>query len=127
MHPMLTIFDRLERGEVVEAPDALSPLLGEVSGHARRASEEAVMLGEALEGLLNVNLARVTVRQNVIIQQVSAWAAIVAAVTIITGVYGMNFQHMPELGWVVGYPLALAIMVLTGVVLRWHFKRVGWL
>ena len=54
------------------------------------------MLGEALDGLLNVNLARVTVRQNVIIQQVSAWAAIAAA-TIITGIYGMNFRHMPEL------------------------------
>ena len=127
MHPMLTIFDRLERGELVEAPQALSPLLGDVSDHARRLSEEVVMLGEALDGLLNANLARVTVRQNVIIQQVSAWAAIAAVATIITGIYGMNFRHMPELGWVFGYPLAIAIMALTVVVLRWYFKRVGWL
>ena len=127
MHPMLTIFDRLERGELVEAPEALSPLLGDVSDHARRLSEEVMMLGEALDGLLNANLARVTVRQNVIIQQVSAWAAIAAVATIITGIYGMNFRHMPELGWVFGYPLAIAIMILTVVVLRWYFKRVGWL
>ena len=127
MHPMLTIFDRLERGELVEAPQALSPLLGDVSDHARRLSEEVTMLGEALDGLLNANLARVTVRQNVIIQQVSAWAAIAAVATIITGIYGMNFRHMPELGWVFGYPLAIAIMALTVVVLRWYFKRVGWL
>jgi magnesium transporter len=127
MHPMLTIFDRLERGELVEAPHALSPLLGDVSDHARRLSEEIMMLGEALDGLLNANLARVTVRQNVIIQQVSAWAAIAAVVTIVTGIYGMNFRHMPELGWVFGYPLAIAIMALTVVVLRWYFKRVGWL
>jgi magnesium transporter len=127
MHPMLTIFDRLERGELVEAPHALSPLLGDVSDHARRLSEEIMMLGEALEGLLNANLARVTVRQNVIIQQVSAWAAIAAVVTIVTGIYGMNFRHMPELGWVFGYPLAIAIMALTVAVLRWYFKRVGWL
>ena len=127
MHPMLTIFDRLERGELVEAPKALSPLLGDVSDHARRLSEEVTMLGEALDGLLNANLARVTVRQNVIIQQVSAWAAIAAVATIITGIYGMNFRHMPELDWIFGYPMAIAIMVLTVVVLRWYFKRVGWM
>jgi magnesium transporter len=127
LHPMLTIFDRLERGELVEAPKALSPLLGDVSGHARRLSEEVMMLGEALDGLLNANLARVTVRQNVIIQQVSSWAAIAAVATIITGIYGMNFRHMPELEWIFGYPMAIAIMILTVVVLRWHFKRVGWL
>jgi magnesium transporter len=127
MHPMLTIFDRLERGELVGAPPALSPLLGDLSDHARRLSEEVMMLGEALDGLLNANLARVTVRQNVIIQQVSAWAAIAAVATIITGIYGMNFRHMPELGWVFGYPLAIAIMAVTVVVLRWYFKRVGWL
>ena len=86
------------------------------------------MLGEALDGLLNANLARVTVHQNVIIQQVTASRAAIAAVaTIITGIYGMNFRHMPELGWMFGYPLAIAIMALTVVVLRWYFKRVGWL
>ena len=127
MHPMLTVFDRLQRGELVDEPQELSPLLDDVSDHARRLSEEVMMLGEALDGLLNANLARVTVRQNVIIQQVSAWAAIAAVTTIITGIYGMNFRHMPELGWVFGYPLAIAIMAVTVVVLRWYFKRVGWL
>ena len=74
------------------APSALAPLFGDVCDRARRLSDEVTMLGEALDGLLNVNLARVTVRQNVIIQQVSAWAAIAAAATIITGIYGMNFR-----------------------------------
>jgi hypothetical protein len=49
------------------------------------------------------------------------------ATTIITGIYGMNFRHMPELGWIFGYPLAIAIMAITVVVLRWYFTRVGWL
>jgi len=97
MHPTLTVLDRLERGGLVECPSALAPLFGDVSDRARRLSDEVTMLGEALDGLLNDNLARVTVRQNVIIQQVSAWAAIAAAATIITGIYGMNFRHMPEL------------------------------
>jgi len=119
MHPMLMIFDRLERGELVEAPQALSPLLGDVSDNARRLSEEVMTLGEALDGLLNANLARVSVRQNVIVQQVSTWTAIAAVAIIITGIYGMNFRHMPELGWVFGYPLAIAIRAITVVVLRW--------
>ena len=127
MHPMLTVLDRLERGEVVEVPEALVPLLGDISDQARRLSEEVRMLGEALDGLLNANVARVTVHQNVIIQQVSAWAAIAAVATIITGVYGMNFRHMPELDWLYGYPMAIAIIIVTVVVLRWYFTRVGWL
>jgi magnesium transporter len=126
MHPMLTIVDRLERGELM-GPGALQPLLGDVGDRARRLSEEMMMVGEALDALLNANLARVTVRQNVIIQQVSAWAAIAAVATIVTGIYGMNFRHMPELDWVFGYPMAIAIMVVTVVVLRWYFKRVGWM
>ena len=96
MHPMLTVFDRLERGELDGAPHALSPLLDDVSDHARRLSEEVRMLGEALDGLLNANLARVTVRQNTIIQQVSAWAAIAAVATIISRIYGMNFRTCPR-------------------------------
>ena len=77
-------------------------------------------LGGALDGLLDVNLARVTVRQNVIVQKVSSWAAIAAVPTIIAGIYGMNFRHMPELGWPFGYPLAILIMIIA-------VRRVGWL
>jgi magnesium transporter len=127
LHPMLAIFDTLERGEPVESPEELRPLFRDVGDHARHLSEEVMQLGEALDGLLNANLARVTVRQNVIVQQVSSWAAIAAVPTIITGIYGMNFRHMPELGWPLGYPLALFIMVVAVLVLRWNFRRVGWL
>jgi len=97
---------------------------------ASESNELAAGLGVqrlALDGLLNANLAQVTVRQNVIIQQVSAWAAIAAVVTIITGISGINFRHMPEFGWMFGYPLAIAIMARTVVVLSSYCKRVGWL
>ena len=104
VHPMLAIFDTLERGEPVESPEGLQPHLRDVGNHARRLSEEVVQLGNALDGLLNANVARVTYRQNVIIQQVSSWAAIAAVPTIITGVYGMNFRHMPELDWTYWLP-----------------------
>jgi magnesium transporter len=127
VHPMLAIFDTLERGKPIESPEDLRPLLRDVGDHARRLSEELMQLGEALDGLLNANLARVTVRQNEIVQQVSGWAAIAAVPTIIAGIYGMNFRHMPELDWTFGYPLAILIMVVAVLLLRWNFRRVGWL
>lgn len=127
VHPMLAIFDTLERGQPIESPEDLRPLLHDVGDHARRLAEEIMQLSEALDGLLNANLARVTVRQNVIIQQVSGWAAIAAVPTVITGIYGMNFRHMPELDWTFGYPLAILVMVVAVLLLRWNFRRVGWL
>ncbi len=127
IHPVLPMLDTLERGESVETPEALRPFLRDVSDHAMRLTEELAQLSSRLEGLLNVNLARVTVRQNVTVQKVSAWAAIAAVPTIITGIYGMNFRYFPELGWPLGYPLAIVIMVVAVVALRWHFRRIGWL
>ena len=72
-------------------------------------------------------MSGVTVRQNTVLQKVSGWAAIVAVPTVITGIYGMNFDHMPELGWRFGYPLALVGMVVVVVVLYRRFKRTGWM
>ena len=105
----------------------LRPFLRDVGDHARRLTEELAQLSSRLDGLLNANLARVTVRQNVIMQKVSAWAAIAAVPTIIAGIYGMNFRHFPELRWPLGYPLAIVIMIAAVLVLRWHFRRIGWL
>ncbi len=85
------------------------------------------MLSGRLDALLSANLARVTVRQNVIVQKVSAWGAIAVVPTIITGIYGMNFRRFPELGWAFGYPFALVVMILAVLVLRWRFRRAGWL
>ncbi|HEX2370599.1 MAG TPA: CorA family divalent cation transporter [Acidimicrobiia bacterium] len=127
VHPALPILDTLERGEPVASPHALRPFLRDVGDHARMLTEALTQLSSRLDGLLNANLARVTVRQNVIVQKVSAWAAIAAAPTIIAGIYGMNFRYFPELGWLFGYPLAIVIMVVAVVVLRWHFRRIGWL
>jgi magnesium transporter len=127
VHPVLPILDTLELDEPVASPEALRPFLRDVGDHARRLTEELAQLSSRLDGLLNANLARVSMRQNVIVQKVSAWAAIGAAPTVITGIYGMNFRHFPELGWPLGYPLAIGLMVGAVVVLRWHFRRIGWL
>jgi magnesium transporter len=126
LHPLLGIFDELERAEPPSVPKHLQAQYRDVDDHVRRVHEEAVLLGEALDGLLNVNLSGVTVRQNRVVQKVSGWAAIAAVPTIMTGIYGMNFRHMPELAWEVGYPIVLVLMIAVVVGLRWYFKTVGW-
>jgi magnesium transporter len=127
VHPALAVLDSVARDKSQRSSESLRPLLGDVRDRARGVSEETMMLSNALDGLLDANVAQVTVRQNVIIQKVSAWAAIAAAPTIITGIYGMNFRHFPELRWPLGYPFAILCMVVAVLALRWNFRRLGWL
>jgi magnesium transporter len=82
---------------------------------------------ELLTGILAANLTQASVRQNEDVRKISAWAAIVAVPTLITGIYGMNFDHIPGLGWTFGFPLALAVMALVCFALYRNFKRAGWL
>jgi magnesium transporter len=77
--------------------------------------------------VLTSNLTQVTVRQNEDVRKISAWAAIIAVPTMIAGIYGMNFEHMPELGWSFGYPLILTIIVSACVAVYGYFKHIGWL
>lgn len=108
--------------------------LRNVRGRALRVTEQAESLRELLQNILGVNLTLVGVeqnsrmqRQNDQVQKVSAWAAILVVPTIITGVYGMNFRHMPELDWLFGYPYALVLMATVSGILYLGFKRSGWL
>jgi magnesium transporter len=82
---------------------------------------------ELLSNLLQANLTQVTIAQNADMRRISAWVAIVAVPTAIAGIYGMNFEHMPELKWTFGYPLALGVMATICAALYWRFKRAGWL
>jgi magnesium transporter len=67
------------------------------------------------------------VRQNDVIKEISSWAAIITVPTFMASVYGMNFTHMPELKWRIGYPLALLAMAVAVFLLHRFFKRIGWL
>ena len=90
-------------------------------------SEQVDGFDDLLTSVLNANLAQVSVQQNSDMRRISAWVAIVAVPTMIAGIYGMNFDHMPELRWRYGYPLALAVMTGLCLVLYRAFKRSGWL
>jgi magnesium transporter len=80
-----------------------------------------------LTTLVNAALAEVTTRQNEDMRKISAWAAIALVPTAIAGIYGMNFQDMPELSWTFGYPMALAVIVALCVTLYLVLRRRGWL
>jgi magnesium transporter len=77
--------------------------------------------------MLSVHLSRVSVRQNEDMRKISAWAAIIAVPTLVAGIYGMNFDHMPELHWLLGYPAALVLMGAAAGTLYRLFRRSRWL
>ncbi len=82
---------------------------------------------DLLSDMLSVHLSQISVRQNEDMRKISAWAAILVYPTIVAGVYGMNFTHMPELRWQLGYPFAIVLMITGCLVLYRWFKKAGWL
>jgi magnesium transporter len=99
----------------------------DVEDHAIRVRDQVAGLDELLTSILQASLARTSMADNEDTRRISAWAAMIAVPTLITGVYGMNFQYMPELNWRFGYPLVLLLIVTACVLLYRGFKRNGWL
>jgi magnesium transporter len=103
------------------------PFFRDVYDHLLRVQEQVESLELLLNGILQAHLAQVGIRQNEDMRRISAWVAILAVPTMIAGIYGMNFKHMPELGWSYGYPLAIGLMLVICGSLYRVFKRTGWL
>lgn len=99
----------------------------DVQDHLARTVDQLAAMDLLLNGVLSANLAEVGIRQNEDMRKISAWVAIVAVPTLIAGVYGMNFESMPELTWKYGYAMALAIMGGCAALLYRSFKHNGWL
>lgn len=125
--PLNEPLERLERLTFPLIPKKLWPYFRDVKDHVLRYVREVDGFRELLTSILAANLTQASVRQNEDVRKISAWAAIIAVPTLITGIYGMNFEHMPELGWTVGYPLALALMAAVCFGLYRRFRRSGWL
>lgn len=107
-------------------PD-IQPYFRDVVDHLNRVAEQITSFDALLDSILQAHLAQVTVAQNEDMRKITAWAAIIAVPTMVCGVYGMNFEHMPELRWTYGYPLALGVMAVACFVLHRSFRRNGWL
>jgi magnesium transporter len=125
--PLEDPLDRLEEGRFRLVADELGPYFRDVKDHVIRFVRMVEGFRESLTSILTANLTQASVRQNDDVRKISAWAAILAVPTLISGIYGMNFEHMPELGWTFGYPLALVLMAIACFVLYRKFRQSGWL
>ncbi|MBI2238003.1 MAG: magnesium/cobalt transporter CorA [Actinobacteria bacterium] len=116
---------------VQEQPGFVTQVLGpyyrDVADHVIRVLEFTDNVRELLTAALEAQLSQVSNRLNVIMKQLTSWAAIVLVPTLIAGIYGMNFANMPELDWRFGYPMALGLMVASAAVLYRVFKKRDWL
>ncbi len=107
-------------------PDS-RPYFQDVHDHVNRIADLIDNLQQLSHTALESNLALITVTQNDDTKRLAAWAAILAVPTMIAGLYGMNFKHMPETEWQFGYPLILFIMIGACTYLYRWFRRAGWL
>ncbi|MEU6929923.1 magnesium and cobalt transport protein CorA [Streptomyces sp. NPDC046374] len=118
---------RLATGAVPFVHDHAVPFFRDVNDHLLRANELVEGLDRLLSDVLSAHLAQMGVRQNDDMRKISAWAAMAAVPTMVAGIYGMNFDHMPELHWVGSYPAVLLLMAGIVVGLYRLFKRRGWM
>jgi magnesium transporter len=123
--PMRQAVDRLADSELVT--EQLAPYLRDVSDHLIRTIELTDGVREVLTTVVDIRMAQAANQLNEVMKKLTAWAGIVLVPTLIAGIYGMNFRHMPELDWWVGYPLALGLMSVSAVVLYVLFRKRGWL
>ncbi|MGZ5098961.1 MAG: CorA family divalent cation transporter, partial [Usitatibacter sp.] len=95
--------------------------------HLLRVSQQLDGMRDMVITAMSVNLSMITLREGEVTKRLAAYAALVAVPTMIAGIYGMNFEHMPELKWVFGYPLSIALMVGIDSYLWFKFRKTGWL
>jgi magnesium transporter len=125
--PLEVPLQKLAERQVEVVPDAMRSYFRDVLDHAIRVRDQVATLDELLTSILQASLARTSLADNEDTRKISAWAAMIAVPTLITGVYGMNFEFMPELQWHYGYLFVLLVIVLACLALYRGFKRNGWL
>ena len=123
--PLIPGLQSLLQDEKID-PD-LKRYVRDVQDHLLRVSDQIDGFRELLTNVLSVNLTLTGINQSDQTKKISAWAAVLFAPSLIAGIYGMNFDFMPELHWLLGYPLALALMVAVSTVLYLIFKDRGWI
>jgi magnesium transporter len=125
--PLEGPMQRLADAKVPGVSAEVAPFFRHVSNHLARVGDALDALDNLLSSAFDANLSQIGVQQNDDMRLMSAWAAIAAVVTVLAGIYGMNFVNMPELGWSIGYPLALGVMAGLGFWLHHKFKQSGWM
>ena len=121
--PLMTLTAQINR----DVPTEVQRYFRDVQDHLTRTVEQVNSYDDLLNSILQARLAQVSVEQNNDMRKIAAWAAIAAVWTAIAGVYGMNFEFMPELTWRYGYPVVLLVMLACSLGLYRWFRRNGWL
>ncbi|MEU3462280.1 magnesium/cobalt transporter CorA [Streptomyces sp. NPDC006733] len=125
--PLMDPMNRLTSSGVPFVAESIRPFFRDVADHLTRSNEQGESLDRLLSDILAAHLTQVGVRQNDDMRKISAWAAMAAAPTMVAGIYGMNFEHMPELHQTWGYPAVMTLMAGIVTFLYVFFKRRGWL
>jgi magnesium transporter len=125
--PMVAPLSQIVGGRYRFVPDDLLEYYRDVQDHLLRVVEQVETFSDLLTSVLAANLTRVSVRQNEDMRKISAWVAIAAVPTLVGGIYGMNFENMPELTTTYGYPIVLGVIAAACLSLYFFFRRIGWL
>ena len=125
---LVEVCNRLTRWDGHQlVPEEVRPYLRDVYDHVVRINETVDALRELLSSALEANLSLISIRQNDIMKKLASWAGILAVPTLLVGIWGMNFDAMPELHVPFAYPIALALMAGVMFALHRQFKKAGWL
>jgi magnesium transporter len=125
--PLLTPVDRLARGDYPQIREEVRPYVRDIHDHLLRTADTLAAFRDLLTSILEANLTQVAVRQNEDMRKISAWVAILAVPTMIAGIYGMNFEHMPEIKFRYGYYIVLGVMLFVCGALYRLFRKAKWL
>ena len=125
--PLVDPIEKLAAGHYEQVDKEIRNYFRDVNDHLIRARDALDGMHDLLASSLQANLAQVGIRQNEDMRRISAWVAIIAVPTAVAGIYGMNFEHMPELTWTYGYPAVLLVMLVICSSLYLYFRRAGWL
>ena len=125
--PLVDPIEKLAAGHYEQVDKEIRNYFRDVNDHLIRARDALDGMHDLLASSLQANLAQVGIRQNEDMRRISAWVAIIAVPTAVAGIYGMNFEHMPELTWTYGYPAVLLVMLTICSSLYLYFRRAGWL
>ncbi|MED5617794.1 magnesium/cobalt transporter CorA [Ideonella sp. BN130291] len=125
--PLMEAAGKLSLGRVPRVCETSRDYFRDVYDHLIRINATLDTLRDTIGTAIQVNLSMVTIEESEVTKRLAAWAGIFAVATAFAGIWGMNFEHMPELKWHFGYPAALGLIVTTCGLLWWRFRKAGWL
>ena len=127
VEPLIEAVHKLYGGRVPQVCSGTQEYFRDVYDHLLRVSQQLDGLRDMVITAMQVNLSMISLSENEVTKRLAAYAALVAVPTMVAGIYGMNFKNMPELDWVFGYPMSIAIMLAIDAYLWVKFRRTGWL